>query len=158
VKDEKAPRRKALAFSGEQAEPPSLGPVYERPGPLKIKLSVNPHPDAGEPEQTILVHPGVYELRYNRNRGDLTAYFPQKDPQKIVSVRTPLAAGQWSEVELSAGDGKATLTVSGKSVHMTFPEGTSLQSTQAYARIGMMYHGRPFTGMIADLTIGDPAE
>ena len=158
VEDRKAPGRKALAFSGEQVKPPSLGPVYERPGPVKVKFSVNPKPDTGEPEQTILVHPGVYELRYNRKRGDLTAYFPQKDPQKFVSVRAPLTAGQWSEVELSAKDGKVTLTVDGKSVRMTFPGGASMQSTKAYARIGMMDYGRPFTGMLADLTIGDPAE
>ena len=158
VDDAEAPGGKAISFSGVQMKSPSVGPVYERPGPLQVKFSVKPAADSSQNEQTILVHPGVYELRYSKSRGDITAYFPQKDSKQIVSVRAPLPASQWTAVELSVKGAEAKLTVAGETTSMTFPEGTALQSSKSFVRLGMMVQGRPFKGLLSDLTIADPTE
>lgn len=156
--DAAAPGGKALSFSGAQAKTPNIGTVYETPGPLQIKFSINPAADSCQNEQTMLVHPGVYEIRYSKSRSDITAYFPQMDSEKIISVRAPLLASQWTVVDLSVKGPEVKLTVAGKTTSMTFLEGTSLESAKSFVRIGMMVAGRPFKGLLADLTIADPAE
>jgi hypothetical protein len=158
VDDAAAPGGKALSFSGAQAKAPSIGTVYEKAGPVQVEFSVNPAADSSQNEQTILVHPGVYEIRYSKSRGDVTVYFPQKDPKQIVSVSAPLPASQWTAVELSVKGSEAKLTVAGQASNLTFPEGVALQSAKAFVRLGMMVQGRPFKGLLADLTIADPAE
>ena len=158
VDDAAAPGGKALSFSGAQVKSPNIGTFYERTGPVQVKFSVNPAADSSQNEQTILVHPGVYEIRYSKSRGDVTAYFPQKDSKQIVSVRAPLPASEWSAVELFVKGSEAKLSVAGQATSLTFPEGTSLQSAKSFVRIGMMVSGRPFKGLLADITIADPAE
>ena len=160
VDDPLAPGGKALAFTGAQVQSPNVGKILEPAdgGSVHLKLKIKPDAEAGDAEQTVLMHPGVYELRYHPRRKDLSLYLSQTTGEKkFVFARAPLPPGQWSSVEAIVQGNEFKLIVNDKADAKTFEAGQSLQRTRAYLQIGMI-KDRPYKGAIADLFIAEPIQ
>lgn len=156
--DPDAPGGRALMFSGKQSKPALGSKVFESAGSAVVKFQVKPDSAMDADPQTVLARPGAYELRYTPRRGDMELFVTYQEKSPPVSVRVPVAAGKWNHAEVTIKDGVAMLTIDDKTATQKLPEGAKMGSARSYLRFGSMDQTRPFKGMLAEISVTEPAD
>jgi hypothetical protein len=148
----------ALIFSGAQLKPGLLS-FGESANSASVHMKILPSKSAGDTDESILVHPGNFELRRSPKRGEATLFVNHRENEPPVLVKAPLPAGKWSTVDILISGQEIKLEVDGKAVTEKLPDGATMAGAKSFFRIGATQDGkRPFTGQISELTISEPAD
>ncbi len=158
VEDAGAPTGKALAFSGSQTKPviPGGGP-YAASDSVSLKMNIKPEGGTTS-EGTVLSHPGAYELRMSTGSREIRFYVNGKDKTPAVMARATITPNVWNTVEARVKGSDITLTVNGQTTSTVIPNAGTMNSASAFFRLGSMEGTRPYKGLLADLTVTEPAE
>ncbi len=153
VIDAEAPGGKVLVLDGTQTAPGTSLRALDPMPTIQIKLSFKPAPQGAE-RQTLL-RLADYELRYGKDRNQLEFIVWYGQERKFVIVTAPVSSKGWNVATATFSGTKLTLAV-GKVVNtMDMPAGEVVFASAASVRVGLATD-RPFSGSLAELSIGTP--
>jgi hypothetical protein len=151
-------RKKVLKFKGEH------GGQVQSSARLKVEadwcIRLRAMPLAGGEEAQTLLDMLYIELRYGVSREQLTliVYPSVSDGMRPMSVSVNLPVDQWSEVVASLKGRELTLRVGEEKATWEVPDSFPIGPSELPFRLGSRGQegGRPFTGMMSDISFGVP--
>lgn len=155
VDDPKGGGKKVLKFEGEPGGGIGSAKHFVGEADWCIRLRVMPL-DGGERWQTLLDMARI-ELRYDALNEKLSLHvYPEGCGPVSVSVSLP--RDQWSEVVASLKGKELTLRVGEETATLEIPESGLFDNFKLPVRVGIRgaEGGRPFTGMVSDISFGEP--
>jgi hypothetical protein len=157
VDDPKGGGKKVLKFEGEPGGGIRAAKSLAGEADWCIRLRVMPL-EGGEKWQTLLCM-ALIELRYDalNEKLSLIAY-PNASGLAGGTVAVSLLRDQWSEVVASLKGKELTLRVGEQTATFEIPESGLFDNFKLPFRVGSRgtEGGRPFTGMVSDISFGEP--
>jgi hypothetical protein len=157
VDDPKGGGKKVLKFQGEPGGGIRAAKSLAGEADWCIRLRVMPL-EGGEKGQTLLCM-ALIELRYDalNEKLNLIAY-PNASGLVGGTVAVSLLRDQWSEVVASLKGKELTLRVGEQTATFEIPESGLFDNFKLPFRVGSrgLEGGRPFTGMVSDISFGEP--
>jgi len=154
VDDPKGGGKKVLKFQGAEGEP-GVGICASKPFVVEadwcIRLRVMPL-DGGERLQTLLDMVRI-EMRYDASKEKLSLLASGGGTLTVSLLRD-----QWSEVVASLKGKELTFRVGEETATLEIPESGLFDNLKLPFRLGSRgaQGGRPFTGMVSDISFGEP--